>query len=161
MIGPILAKHHSKILRLNQTFVHWLSPLNETELKALLSVATYTKQINNAEGVLIGYPHDVDYDDKNLAWLRPRFDSFHYIDRVIIDDRARGQQLAHKLYQDFEEEARHLGLSRLVYEVNIKPDNPRSHAFHLKQGFHALEDVEYPEWNAALRYYEKPLLPLN
>jgi predicted GNAT superfamily acetyltransferase len=157
MIHPIEDRHYAKILKLNAEFVHWLSPLDENGLRDLLDLATYKKQIDDADGVLIGYTHDIDYDHKNLTWLRARFDDFYYIDRVIIDAAAQGRKLAHKLYADLEAEARHLGLSRVVCEVNVKPDNPRSHAFHLKQGFRALADVEYPQWNSVLRYYEKPL----
>lgn len=161
MIGPITEEHYEKILRINEAFVHWLSPLDRKGLIDLLTVASYAKQIDDADGVLIGYAHDVDYDHKNIAWLRALFDKFHYIDRVFIDHAAHGKGLARKLYDDLEKEARRHGLSRLVCEVNTQPNNPASHAFHLKLGFRALEDVDYPEWNSAVRYYEKPLLPAN
>jgi predicted GNAT superfamily acetyltransferase len=61
MIEPILNSHHAKILRMNQDFVHWLSPLDEGALTDLLSLAHYKKQIHEADGVLIGYAHDVNY----------------------------------------------------------------------------------------------------
>ena len=41
MIGPILKRHHAKILRMNEEFVHWLSPLEEDELTTLLNLAQY------------------------------------------------------------------------------------------------------------------------
>lgn len=157
MIGPILKSHHAKILRMNEAFVHWLSPLDEDELTALLDLAHYKKQINAADGVLIGYAHDVDYDHKNLKWLRARFKQFYYIDRVIISAKAHGQGYGQQLYEDFEAEARRLGLPRLVCEVNTKPNNPSSHRFHERLGFKTLADVSYPAYDAALRYYEKPL----
>ena len=157
MIGEITAEHHAEILKNNARFVHWLSPLEEAELAALLGLATYTRQIDGGAGALIGYAHDVDYDHKNLAWLRPRFDKFYYIDRVIIAEDAQGKSYGRRLYEDFEDEARKRGLPRLVCEVNTKPDNPGSHRFHERMGFKALADVDYPEYDAALRYYEKPL----
>lgn len=157
MIEPILKSHHSKILSLNATFVHWLSPLDGKGLQDLLNISDYKKQIDDAAGVLIGYAHDVDYDHKNLEWLRARFDSFYYIDRIIIDASSHGKGYARQLYADFETEARKKGLSRLVCEVNTTPNNPGSHAFHLKSGFQAIGDVEYPDYNSVVRYYEKPL----
>jgi len=70
MIDEIKPEHFAQILRMNEQFVHWLSPLNEDELKHILSLAAYARQITNGKGVLIGYPHDVDYPDhKNLIWL--------------------------------------------------------------------------------------------
>lgn len=157
MIGPILKSHHAKILRMNKDFVHWLSPLDEGELSSLLELAHYKKQIHEAQGVLIGYGHDVDYDHKNLKWLRAHFDKFYYIDRIILSAAAQGKGYGRALYADFETQARSLGLPRLVCEVNTKPNNPGSHAFHKALGFKSLGDVDYPDYNAALRYYEKPL----
>ena len=156
-IADITQDHYDQILRLNTQFVHWLSPLNQDDLEALLGVATYAKQINDGHAVLIGYRHDVEYDHKNLRWLRARFNKFHYIDRVIVDDRAHGQGLARLLYDDFARVAHEENLKRVVCEVNTKPDNPGSHAFHLKMGFKGIGDKDYPDFNASVRYYEKPL----
>lgn len=157
MIGPILKSHRAKILRMNAEFVHWLSPLDEDELGKLLDLADYKKQIHDADGVLIGYAHNVDYDHKNLKWLRARFDKFYYIDRIILNAAAQGKGYGRQLYADFEAEARRKGLPRLVCEVNTKPNNPGSHKFHERLGFNTLADVEYSDYNATLRYYEKVL----
>ena len=157
MIGPILKSHHAKILRMNQDFVHWLSPLDDDGLTNLLNLSDYKKQIHNADGVLIGYAHNVDYDHKNLKWLRARFDQFYYIDRIILHSAAQGKGYGRQLYADFEAQAKKLGLPRLVCEVNVEPNNPASHKFHERLGFNALADVNYPDYGATLRYYEKPL----
>jgi len=157
MIGPILKSHHAKILRMNEEFVHWLAPMDEDDLTHLLSLSHYKKQSHDADGVLLGYAHDVDYDHKNLKWLRARFDQFFYIDRIIINAKAHGKGLGRALYADFEAEARLRGLPRLVCEVNTKPNNPGSHKFHETLGFKAIGDVDYPAFNASLRYYEKTL----
>lgn len=157
MIGDITAEHYPQILKINGEFVHWLSPLDEGELITLLGHATYARQIDDAAGILIGYGHDVDYDHKNLTWLRARFEAFFYIDRVIIAGLAQGKGYGQKLYSDFEVEAHKRGYPRLVCEVNSVPDNPGSHKFHLAQGFTALEDVHYPEYDVTLRYYAKEL----
>lgn len=157
MIGPILKSHYAKILRMNEEFVHWLSPLDEGELTNLLALAHYKKQIHDADGILIGYAHDVDYDHKNLKWLRARFDSFYYIDRIVLSSPAQGKGYGSQLYADFEAKARAKNLPRLVCEVNTKPNNPGSHAFHERLGFRAIADVDYPSHDATLRYYEKQL----
>jgi len=157
MIGPVLKSHYAKILRMNQEFVHWLSPLDHGELTDLLNLAQYKKQINDADGVLIGYAHDVEYDHKNLKWLRARFDSFYYIDRIILGAAAQGKGYGRQLYADFEAQAQRRGLPRLVCEVNTRPNNPGSHKFHERLGFKPLTDVDYPDYNIAVRYYEKPL----
>lgn len=157
MISPILKSHHAKILRINEEFVHWLAPLDEDGLTDLLGLAHYKKQIDDAAGVLIGYAHDVAYDHKNLKWLRARFEQFYYIDRIIIGAEGQGKGYGRQLYADFEAEARQRGLPRLVCEVNVRPNNPGSHKFHESLGFKALADVDYPAYDATLRYYEKLL----
>jgi len=69
-IGDITEAHHGRLLRLNTDFVHWLSPLDEEGLNYILARADYAKQIDEGDGVLIGYAHDVDYPGHgNLDWL--------------------------------------------------------------------------------------------
>jgi len=158
MIGPILKFHRAKILRMNEDFVHWLSPLDDDKLDYILDRAAYQRQIYDGAGVLLGYPHNVDYPDhKNLTYLRKHLSNFFYIERVIISRQAQGQGLGQSLYKDVERFARSQGFKHLACEVNTKPNNPGSHLFHERLGFNALADVDYPNYNAALRYYEKPL----
>ena len=40
---------------MNERFVHWLAPLNDKAWQILLDKATYKKQINDGDGVLIGF----------------------------------------------------------------------------------------------------------
>jgi len=156
MIDDIRPEHFAQILRINEHFVHWLSPMDEDELKYVLSIATYKRQIDNGQGVLIGYPHDADYPDhKNLIWLNNHAENFFYIDRIIIDAAAQGQGYGRLLYKDIETFARARGYEALVCEVNTKPDNPGSHAFHNLFGFKAIGDEDYPAFNKSVRYYKK------
>jgi len=158
MIGPITERHYEQILQMNQKFVDWLSPLDMAELKDLLGLAQYAQQIQDGQGVLIGYAHDVNYPDhKNLTWLRQRLTNFFYIDRIIIAESAQGQQLGQKLYDDIERVARERGHDWLVCEVNTVPDNPGSHRFHEKREFQSLGEESYPAFQKAVRYYAKAL----
>lgn len=158
MIGGIRPVHYPQVLKLNAEFVHWLSPLDEARLIWLLKKASYTRQIDSAKGVIIGYPHDIDYPDhKNLNWLSQHLDNYFYIDRVIIDASAQGRGFGYQLYNDIENYARKLGYKHLACEVNTKPNNPDSHTFHLRFGFEVLGDADYPDYNASLRYYAKAL----
>ena len=158
MIGEIGLEHYDQILRINQEFVHWLAPLDKSGLERVLSIASYKRQIANGHGVLIGYAHDADYPDhKNLTWLRARLENFFYIDRIIIDANAQGKGYGRQLYKDVGDYARAQGFELLACEVNTRPNNPGSHAFHTRCGFEPIGDVDYPDYDAALRYYAKPL----
>lgn len=158
MIGPISKSHYTQILRINQKFVHWLAPLNLADLTYVMGIATYARQIDNAQGVLIGYGHDVDYPEhENMKWVSKQFDQFFYIDRVIIDESASGRGLGRKLYADVENFARSAGYPRLTCEVNFLPDNPGSHKFHERLGFNACGEHIYKSGVKAVRYYEKKI----
>jgi len=157
-IGDITEAHHGRLLRLNADFVHWLSPLDEAGLNYILARADYAKQIDEGDGVLIGYAHDVDYPGHgNLDWLRGRLNNFFYIDRVIINGAAHGRGLGRTLYDDVTQFARAVGYDWLACEVNTHPDNPGSHAFHLRKGFTAMGEQAFPEKDKAVRYYAKAL----
>ena len=158
MIEDITKRHHAKFLKMNETFVHWLSPLDQAELSYVLERAEYARQINDGMGALVGYAHDVDYPDHwNMTWIARHLDRFFYIDRIIIDETAQGQGLGQKLYADVERHARAGGYDWLACEVNTIPNNPASHAFHLREGFIELGEQKFPKQDKAVRYYAKAL----
>ena len=160
MRGDITARHHQALLRMNAAFVHWLSPLDEPGLIYILERADYARQIEAGLGVLIGYPHNVDYPDhRNLVWLLAHLENFFYIDRVIIDEKAQGRGLGQRLYADVERHARANGYDWLACEVNTCPNNPASHAFHLREGFKSLGEQSFPARAKTVRYYAKALKP--
>lgn len=158
MIGPITPSHHAQFLRINERFVDWLSPLDQAGLDYVLSKAAYARQIDDAQAVLIGYPHDVDYPDHwNISWLSQKFEAFFYIDRIIVDERAHGKGYGKQLYADIETFARERGYPLLCCEVNTIPDNPASHRFHLAQGFIPCGEQTHASRKKAVRYYAKRL----
>ena len=153
-IGDITEAHYDTVLNLNAEFVHWTAPMDRAELDIILSHASYARQINDGAGILIGYAHDTDYPDhKNLIWLRQRLTNFFYIDRILIDVSAQGQRLGQGLYNDISDFARARGHSHLACEVNTRPDNPNSHRFHLRFGFEAIGEQDFPNYNKSVRYY--------
>ena len=162
MIKDIERKYYRQILDINEKFVHWLSPLDQARLDWILQRADYARQIETDSGefagVLIGYPHDVDYPDhKNINWLSEHLDNYFYIDRIIINGEAQGGGYGARLYEDIENYARQGGYEYLGCEVNTKPANPGSHIFHEKMGFGVIGEKDYPQFDAALRYYAKKL----
>jgi predicted GNAT superfamily acetyltransferase len=158
MIDDISEVHYAQILRINEHFVHWLSPLDQKELTHILGISTYARQIKDGLGVLIGYGHDAPYPNHyNMQWLSQLFDRVFYIDRIIMDERAIGQGYGRMLYMDIENFARSQGYPRLVCEVNTVPDNPGSHAFHNSMGFRSCGEQIFEPGIKAVRYYEKPI----
>ncbi len=159
MIGDIQPRHYPQILKINREFEHWLSVWDEARMRWVLERSDYARQIEDAQAFLIGYPYDVDYPEphKNLAYLSERLDNYFYVDRIVIDSAAQGKGYGRILYEDICDYARTRGYEYLACEVNTKPNNPGSHAFHLKMGFEVLGDKDYPQFDVALRYYAKKL----
>jgi predicted GNAT superfamily acetyltransferase len=155
MIRDIRPEHHAEILRLNDAFVHWLSPLDAAGLSALLGQCGYARQVGEGRAFMLGYDGNSAYRHKNVDWLSNRLERYAYIDRIVVDPSLAGQGVARQLYGDFENWALSQGLNAIGCEVNTQPDNPGSHAFHHRLGFRALGDAAYGD--TAVRYYAKPL----
>lgn len=85
-------------------------------------------------GFLIGLTPDVPYDSPNFLKFRRWFADFVYVDRLAVDRRMRRCGVARLLYQDLERYARPIA-SRITCEVNIRPWNGDSLAFHRRMGF--------------------------
>lgn len=154
--SPIQTAHHAAILRNNERFVHWLSPLDGVDLTELLGHADYARQVHAGEGALIAYDGHGPYRHKHVDWLSARLDSYFYIDRIVIGAAAQSQGAGRLLYADVEVAARLRGHSHIACEVNTRPDNPGSHAFHVALGYKAIGDVDYPN-EVSVRYYVRKL----
>ncbi len=158
MIEDIKPEHFDKILKMNAAFVHWLSPLDEAGLEALMTSCIYARQIGGGKAVLLAIASETEMvDHTNLTWLKSRHENFIYIDRVIVSAPAQGQGYAGVLYSDLAAFGRANGYDSLTCEVNLLPANPGSHDFHLRQRFHALGDFNHPHTGKSVRYYAKAL----
>lgn len=153
---PVEPAHHDAILRNNRRFVHWLSPLDAAELEDLLGHADYARQLCGGDAVLIAYDGYGPYRHKHVDYLGERLANFLYIDRVIVAEDRIGKSLGHRLYADLTAYALSQGYRAVACEVNTRPDNPASHAFHRAQGFIPIGDAAYPN-GTALRYYVRKL----
>lgn len=78
-----------------------------------------------------------DYGSKNYEWFAERYDDFVYLDRVAISPDHQRRGVGQALYAEVER----LGLERrpsattFTLEVNLRPRNEQSLAFHAKLGF--------------------------
>ena len=86
-----------------------------------------------------------DYYSLNYRWFERELDSFLYIDRVMVDEAARGKGVGVALYAEALDLAEHLGAELLAAEVNMKPPNPVSMGFHSRMGFAQIGDQDLPD----------------
>jgi len=126
-----------RVLRLNEAHVELLSPMDEPRLRQLLGWADRADVIvcdGQVAGFVLVFAPGTAYDSPNYRWFAARYgDGFHYLDRVVVDDRFRRRGLANAAYDVIEQGAR--GHGRLVLEVNVEPPNETSLAFHRARGY--------------------------
>jgi predicted GNAT superfamily acetyltransferase len=75
------------------------------------------------------------YESMNFLWFAARYADFLYIDRVVVAQGRRRDGLASALYRDIESHAAASGAALLACEINVRPPNPESAAFHARHGF--------------------------
>lgn len=126
------------ILALNQGAMPHVSSLSAEALAHLAAQSPYLR-VGEAGGEIVAFllalEPGADYASMNFRWFRDRYPSFVYVDRVVIGAAARRRGLGRRFYADLEEFARRRGAPRITLEVNLRPANPGSLAFHQAMGF--------------------------
>ena len=109
-------------------------------------------------GFLVLLPSGTAYRSANYRWFETNMtEPFAYIDRVAIDPAMSGRGLGRALYEDAEAIAKDWDRRVLTCEVNERPPNPASMAFHRRLGFAALETRENAESGKRVVMMEKHL----
>jgi predicted GNAT superfamily acetyltransferase len=84
----------------------------------------------------IVFPAAAEYDGEEFHWFRNhRAAGFWYVDQVAIDAAARRAGLGREIYAHLAREAWASGARELCCEVNLRPANPDSLAFHHRLAF--------------------------
>ncbi len=123
------------ILALNNEHARETSLLGLAELDRMIAAASMATVIPPHAAFLLVFDESANYNSPNFLWFRERFDSFLYIDRVVVGAAYRRLGLGRILYDDLFRRAGRLGRRRIACEVNLRPPNPVSDAFHAKLGF--------------------------
>lgn len=126
---------------LNEAVTPAVNSLDLEELGWFLRHASYFRLVRSNAGellaFLIGIEEGRTYRSLNYQWFSKRYKRFAYIDRIAVATTGRRQGLATVLYDDFI--ARIASKSgRLVCEVNTRPRNEASLAYHKSLGFTAV-----------------------
>jgi uncharacterized protein len=160
MTGPddILEEMHNAALALNNAHATELSPLNTSELRALLDGAFYARQVGNLQAFLIALDEKhPTYASPNYLWFKSRQSRFVYVDRIVVAKGARGKGHARLLYVDLIEQASAAGHASIECEVNLDPPNPASDAFHEALGFRQVGTAAIHGGPKTVRYLELAL----
>ena len=156
-ISAIRRVDEADVLALNNEHAQELSWLEPARLSRLLGEAFHARRIGSLEAFIIAFDEKADYDSPNFLWFRQRYDRFAYVDRVAVDRQARGRGHARRLYEDLFDHARRAGHAVVTCEVNARPPNPSSDAFHAALGFTEIGDAVLHGGEEAARYYAREL----
>ena len=135
-----------QVRELNNAASPAISPLSEEELAALFEMCDVRLVSTDRNHQLLafmlsmgtGQPHT----SENYQWFEARGVRHQYIDRIVVSPLAKGTGLGRALYESVFERARERGASEVTAEVNIRPGNPGSMAFHERLGFRQLAEQE-------------------
>ena len=107
------------------------------ELAELIGFSALTLVVDDGEpaGFIVALAPGLDYASENYVWFSARSQDFLYVDRIVLAPRLQGQGVGPLLYGAVEDAARAAGASEVLCEVNVRPPNPGSLAFHARLGF--------------------------
>ena len=129
--------HLNEILTLNESFLPAVSSVDINQMNRFLRFADYFKSVlinNKISGFLIAIQPGKKYDSLNYKWFEKKFESFIYVDRIVIGSEFQGQGIGKVFYDDLQSYASKK-TNIITCEVNIKPSNEGSMIFHQKYGF--------------------------
>lgn len=132
------ALDYPKIIQLNENAVQHTSIMDLNRLAELDALSNYHKVIvvdDVVAGFLLAMRENAAYANENFSFFSSKYDTFLYIDRIVIDAEYAGLKLGTLLYNDLFDYARNNGVSVLTCEYNIEPPNEPSRRFHDKYGF--------------------------
>jgi uncharacterized protein len=154
--APAQALSHA-LLALNNTHVPELSWLQPRRLEFLIEHAFTARRIGHLDAFIVAFDQDAPYDSPNFLWFRDRYARFVYVDRIVVAPWARGRGHARLLYRDLFDQATKAGHEQVVCEVNARPPNPASQAFHAALGFAEVGRASIRDGNKTVRYLRRPL----
>ncbi len=124
-------------LALNNASVPALNELDAPEIARLVahSELALTAEVDETfAGFCIVFAPGAPYQSLNYGWFSRTYDEFVYLDRIAVDPAFRRYGIGRAFYAEIVE--RSTGrFPRLCCEVNIRPRNDVSLAFHHSVGF--------------------------
>lgn len=146
--------------------------INEAEVPAVGSTTPETlghvaseslvALVADVDGEVAGFclvlPPGAEYGSKNYEWFSERYDDFVYLDRVAIPPGFQRRGIGQAMYAEVERLAaeRRPTATDFALEVNLRPRNDRSLAFHATLGFLEVGQLETDD-GALVSMMTKPL----
>ncbi|MEO5723609.1 MAG: GNAT family N-acetyltransferase [Ilumatobacteraceae bacterium] len=125
------------VLALNNTNLPALNELDGPELQRLVEMSLLAL-VADADDALAGFcivfGPQADYDSSNYRWFSARYEQFAYLDRIAVAVDFQRVGIGRAFYAELTRRLRG-DHPVLLCEVNIRPRNDTSLAFHASIGF--------------------------
>lgn len=115
-----------------------------TERLTLCDMQLASGQDAGLQGFALGISSRQPQPDFTQQWLLMRFDSFLYLDRLVVAAACRRRGVGRELLQQTLQWARERGLERVCCQVHERPPNRAAQAFVEAMGFAPIESVMLP-----------------
>ena len=147
------------VLALNQASVPHVNSLTMREMRWFAEHAAYFRVVRREgrlAGFLIGLGPGLDYDSPNYRYFCNKHEMFGYVDRVAVAPEAQRLGVGSRLYEDYATTLRGFA-PILTCEVNIRPPNEGSLAYHERHGFRRVATQETEGGSKEVALMEKRL----
>lgn len=136
---PALRDAHAgdlpRIVALNDSEIPHVNALADAVWRGFVDGAARVRVADAEDGalaaLLVALPPGRVYGSENYAWFQRRLADFLYVDRIIVASPWRGRGLGASLYRDVGALTR----APIVCDINLRPSNDASLAFHGRLGF--------------------------
>ena len=132
------------VLDLNNANVPDLNELDAAEVTRLAGIAD-AALVAEVDGRFAGFcwvlSPGKEYGSLNYAWFGRHFDDFVYLDRIAVLPEFRRLGIGRRFYDELVRTFTGVW-GQLVCEVNLRPRNERSLAFHHSIGFREVGQQE-------------------
>jgi predicted GNAT superfamily acetyltransferase len=158
-LRPAIAADHAAVLALNNTQVPHVNALTRDEFAKIVALSAHFTVAEDPQGLLgfvLCIPSGTAYWSGNYKWFAERYDRFLYLDRVVVSPRLRRGGVGRALYDDLHR-AQRGAWPCIALEVNLRPPNPTSIAFHRALGYTAVGVREYADGENAVQMFIKEL----
>lgn len=125
------------VLALNNAAGPAILPLDAARLRRFFATAEYfrvAERDGTMVGFLVGFGPEAGHDSSNYLWFCERYQSFFYIDRIVVASRRRGGGVGRAFYADVQSYAE-LRYPQLACEVFVEHDSDPARLFHGSFGF--------------------------
>jgi predicted GNAT superfamily acetyltransferase len=159
VVRPATVADHADVLALNNASTPHVNALGQEQFDWLAQNVDYFRVAEvggSIAGFVMALRNGTTYWSGNYAWFSARYDQFLYLDRVVVSPTARRSGVGRALYADLTAFAS-ARWPRITLEVNVRPPNPGSIAFHEALGFRRVGARQYDENEVAM--FELPLAP--